>query len=643
LSAPESIRVLVAEDEEPLRDAMCELIASEGGLDVVGSAASADEAIELAAVLKPDVAILDVRMPGGGPRAAREIRDRSPATRVVALSAHDDHATVLKMLRCGAYGYLVKGISPVELLEAIRRAARGQASFSIDAIERFADELDSDVSGRSGAVADLRATEQRFHALLEAAPDAVLIVDSAGRILLVNEQTEALFGYPREELLSKPIETLLPECVRKSHVRERNHYMADPQTRPTGFVDLAGLRKDGTEFPVDISLGAIETEDGRLAIAFVRDITERHDGELAIKQLAAIVESSDDAIIGKTLDGTILSWNLGAERMYGYSATEMIGQPISVLAPPEWPDELPDIIARLQRGEEIEQLETKRRRRDGAEIDVLLKVSAIRNGSGEIVGASTIARDNTHLKAQAELERDLAERRALLAHLVTAAEEERARIAGDIHDDSIQAITAAGMRLQILRRKLHDPEQLKLLGELEQTIGLSIERLRHLLFELRPPVLDTEGLSAAVEMYLEDAAEGSETRYQLEDKLRSQPSAQTRTILYRIVQEALVNIRKHAVATDATVLLREQGGGYLVRIADDGVGFAVDQAKPISGHLGLAAMRERAMLADGWMRIESAPGDGTTIEVWVPALDPTDESDVLIDANNGGPPTRVVR
>jgi PAS domain S-box-containing protein len=644
LNASESIRVIVAEDEEPLSAALCDLIASEGGLEVVGSAASADEAIELAAALEPDVAIVDVRMPGGGPRAACGIRERSPATSVVALSAYNDQATVLEMLRCGAVGYLVKGISPEELLEAIRRAKRGQASFSIDAMKHFGEDLTSDLSGRSGAVADLRATEQRFRALLESAPDAVLIVDAAGQILLVNEQTEALFGYAREELLNKPIETLLPERARKSHVRQRDHYMADPLTRPMGFVDLAARRRDGTEIPVDISLTAIETEDGRLAIAFVRDITARHDAELAIKQLAAIVESSDDAIIGKTLDGTILTWNLGAERMYGYSAAEMVGRPVSVLAPPDLPDELPDLIGRLQRGEEIDQLETKRRRRDGAEIDVLLKLSAIRNGRGEIVGSSSIARDITQLKAQADLERDLAERRALLAHLVTAGEEERARIAGDIHDDSIQAITAAGMRLQILRRKVDDPEQLKLLGELEETIRLSIDRLRHLLFDLRPPILDTEGLAAAVEMYLEDAANGATTRYELEDKLRSQPSAQTRTILYRIVQEALMNVRKHAVAATATVLLQERDGGYLVRIADDGVGFAVDQAKPVLGHLGLASMRERAMLADGWMRVRSAPQDGTTIEVWVPALGPADdESNALASASNGTPTAPVAR
>ena len=142
-------------------------------------------------------------------------------------------------------------------------------------------------------------------------------------------------------------------------------------------------------------------------------------------------------------------------------------------------------------------------------------------------------------------------------------------------------------------------------------------------------------------MYLEEAANGSTTRYELKDKLRSQPPAQTRTILYRIVQEALVNVRKHASATTVTVVLQERDSGYLVCIADDGVGFAVDQAKPVSGHLGLASMRERALLANGWMRIESAPQDGTTVEVWVPALGPTDESNAPRLATNGASPAPV--
>jgi signal transduction histidine kinase len=182
------------------------------------------------------------------------------------------------------------------------------------------------------------------------------------------------------------------------------------------------------------------------------------------------------------------------------------------------------------------------------------------------------------------------------------------------------------MRLQILRRSLDDPEQLQLLEELEQTIQLSISRLRHLLFELHPPALDTEGLSAALELYLAETQSEGTTKHRLEDHLTAQPPVQARTILYRIVQELLANIRTHAQAENATVVLDERDSGYRVRVTDDGIGFAPEELKPVAGHLGLSAMKERASLAGGWLRIESAPGKGTTVEVWIPSL-PVPESD----------------
>ncbi len=617
------IRVLLAEDEEPLRLAISDLVSSEAGLEVVGAAADASEAIELAAATKPDVALVDVRMPGGGAWAAKGIGEVSPGTRIVALSAYEDKATVLEMLSSGAVAYLVKGISPAEIVEAIRRAARGQASLSTEVVSALIHDLAGDVDLGSRAAEVLRSSEERFRGLLESAPDAVVIADDGGRIAMINSQAEELFGYSREELLGEPIETLLPERFHERHVSHRAGYLLDPKLRRMGAgLDLVGHRRDGSEFPVDVALSTSETEEGRLVIAFVRDITQLRRGEEATRQLAAIVASSSDAIISASLDGLVLTWNRGAEQMYGYTAEEMPGRPMSVLVPPGHPDELPTIIERFKHGEQwIDHFETTRLRKDGAPIEVSIKISAIRDGSGAIVGVASIARDLTPLKEHDELERDLAARRALLAHLVAAGEEERARIAMDIHDDSIQVITAAGMRLQILRRRLDDPEQVKLLDELEQTIQLAISRLRHLLFELRPPVLDSEGLSAALGTYLEEVDDDG-TAYRLDDELSVQPSPETRTILYRIVQEALTNVRKHAQAGQATVTLREVKNGFLVRISDDGVGLVGEDSQPVPGHLGLAAMRERATLAGGWLSIEATPGGGTTLEVWIPAVLP---------------------
>jgi PAS domain S-box-containing protein len=300
--------------------------------------------------------------------------------------------------------------------------------------------------------------------------------------------------------------------------------------------------------------------------------------------------------------------------MYGYTAEEVVGRSITLLAPSDLQGDVLGTLERVRRGEDVEQFETKRMRKDGVVLDVLLKISGIRDENGRIVGTSTIARDVSRVKAQAELERE----RALLAHLVRAGEEERGRIALGIHDDSIQAITAAGMRLQILRRSIHDPKQLELLGELQTTIQLSISRLRHLLFELRPPALDSDGLSEALELYLSETQSEGATSYRLEDDLTQQPPPETRTILYRIAQELLANVRNHAQADQVTVMLDERDHGYALRVIDDGVGFVPEELKPVPGHLGLTALQERAALAGGWLRIESAPGRGTTVEVWIP-------------------------
>ncbi len=656
------LRVLIAEDEEPLRLALCDLVAGQEGMEVVGAAGSAAEAIELAAATKPDVALVDVRMPGGGAEVVRATKDCSPTTRALALSANDDQATVIQMLSAGAVGYVVKGTSPTEILEAVRRAARGQASLSIEAISRMIEELVGDMAERELAEGILRRSEERFRGLVELAPDAVVIVGEDGAVQLVNAETERLFGYTRDELLGMPIECLLPDRFPERHVGYRAGYLVGPtaprngdefpvdislsaidsdetehmhrtgedrfsallESAPGVVVDeggttvlvneqTVGRRKDESEFPIHIALAAIETDQGRLATAFIRDIGERRHGEVDA-QLAAIVEFSDDAIISKDLVGTIETWNRGAERMYGYSAEEVVGRSIALLTPPDLPDDWLGILERVRGGEDVEQFETKRMRKDGVVLDVLLKVSGIRDAKGEIVATSTIARDVTRLKVQADLERE----RALLAHLVKAGEEERGRIALGIHDDSIQAITAAGMRLQILRRSLHDPKQLQLLSELQTTIQVSIVRLRHLLFELRPPALDTDGLSAALELYLEETQREGATSHRLENNLNEQPPLETRTILYRIAQELLANVRNHAHADNATVMLDERDNGYSVRVIDDGVGFVPEDLEPVPGHLGLTAMQERAALAGGWLRIDSAPGRGTTVEVWIP-------------------------
>jgi signal transduction histidine kinase len=248
------------------------------------------------------------------------------------------------------------------------------------------------------------------------------------------------------------------------------------------------------------------------------------------------------------------------------------------------------------------------------EINALVAAEA-RQRSERAIVEEMLRESLSHVKATDE------ERRRLLAKLVTAQEEERRRIASDVHDDSIQVMTAVVMRLGMLRLQLSDPAIDGTLVKLESTVQESINRLRQLLFQLRPPALDREGLLPALREYMEQwAGEISGLEYQIQAAVGSEPPPQTRAILFRIAQEALTNVRKHAHAKVLSLTLQDREEGVHMTIEDDGLGFRTDEKDDTAvGHLGLVSMRERAELAGGWWQIRSSPGAGTKVECWIPS------------------------
>jgi PAS domain S-box-containing protein len=263
-------------------------------------------------------------------------------------------------------------------------------------------------------IAERKRAEAKFRSLLEAAPDAMVVMNGKGKILLVNAQVEKVFGYAGAELLDHEIKLLIPDEGGERR-KGRSLFTESGAREIRSVIELRARHKEGHEFPVEVTLSPLQTEEGLLIVGAIRDITERKRAEASREQLASIVDHSNDAIIGKALDGTIVNWNQGAERVYGYSATEVVGKSISILLPPEGVKELPTIMARLERGETISREETLRRRKGGSLVHVSLITSPIKDARGQVVGASTIAHDISERK---RAEEQLARERDLLHQLM---------------------------------------------------------------------------------------------------------------------------------------------------------------------------------------------------------------------------------
>ncbi|WP_291412672.1 PAS domain-containing sensor histidine kinase [Actinophytocola sp.] len=331
-------------------------------------------------------------------------------------------------------------------------------------------------------------------------------------------------------------------------------------------------------------------------------------------------------LVGSVLDyaifmldptGHVLSWNAGAERIKGYTAEEIIGEHFSVLYPPE------DVAA----GKPRRELETAvaegrlddegwRIRKDGTPFWAHVVITALHDDTGRLRGFGKVTGDLTERRTA---EQQLDERRRLLGHLVQAQEKERRRIAWDVHDDSIQSMVAVGMRLQLLAGRL-PAEHTATLAQLDDAVRGTISRLRGLVFQLRPTAIDRHGLVHALGDYLRDAVTGWGVTPTLHAELDREPPTETAITIFRICQEALTNVRKHARATSILIELSTVDDGVLGRVTDDGQGYAPPGTPPEPHeHFGLIEMRERAETAGGWWTIRGAPDRGTTVEFWLPA------------------------
>ena len=499
--------------------------------------------------------------------------------------------------------------------------------------------------------------------LMESIPDAIVAVGQDGLILQVNSQAEELFGYGRDQLVGQPVEMLVPERYRGPHYQHRQSFAKAPKSRRMGAgLDLYGRRQNGSEFPVEISLSPMTLENGMLAVlSAIRDISDRKRIEAELRQahqrleqrtaeqlgeyrsrLASIVDSSEDAIIGKDRDGTIISWNKSAERIYGYRAEEVIGKPIAVLAPKDRLQEIPRILERIRRGERIEHYETVRVTKDGRHLDVSISISPLHNATGQIVGASAIARDIT---AQKRTEHQLRQAQKM---------EAIGRLAGGVAHDFNNILGIITACTEFLRDRIapsNGPEQY--LDNIREAAERGTSLTRQLLAfsrrqAIQPRILDVNERLKEISRLLRPLM-GDDVEVVIRTKsplalVEADPNQLDQVVLNLAVnaRDAMLHGGKFILETD-TVELNESfarqhrpmtpGKYVMLAVSDNGSGmdeatvsrifepfFTTKEAGKGTG-LGLATVYGIVKQSGGHIWVDSQPGRGTTFRIYLPSAD----------------------
>lgn len=486
-----------------------------------------------------------------------------------------------------------------------------------------------DITARTLADETSRRTASLLQATLDSTADGILVVDSAGKISAFNRRFADLWRIPQEILDAGDDDLAIAHVLEQlndpdSFVAKVRALYDDPRAES---FDVLGF-KDGRVFERYSAPQILDGEPVGRVWSF-RDVSARNQVESELRGAEAkyrdLVERIP-AVVYLAIYGEGAPWlyiSPRVESMLGYTPDEWVEDPalwLKRLHPADRDRVMQEENLSRETGEPLVS-EYRFVARDDHVVWVRDEAEVVRDERGTPVALRGLWYDITDEK-QAEVALRSSEElvHRLFERLIDAQEEERARIAQDIHDDSIQVVTAVGLRLQTLRRSLTDPASIDQVEKLQATVEAAIARLRNLLFDLRPRALDEEGLAPALRLYLDRLEKQEEIETRLENRLVEDPPPDVRTALYRIAQEALVNARRHANATKIEVILEPRDGGFHVRVCDDGRGFDERESDPAEpGHLGLSSMRERAEMADGWLRVDSAYGRGTVVEFWLPA------------------------
>ncbi|HYF38670.1 MAG TPA: PAS domain S-box protein [Gemmatimonadales bacterium] len=500
-------------------------------------------------------------------------------------------------------------------------------------------------------------TAARLAAIVESSDDAIVSKKLDGTILTWNASAERIFGYSAAEMVGDTVYRLIPPEL---HDDERQILSRISEGQHIAHFETIRRHKNGTLLPVELSISPVRDESGTIvgASSIKRDISERKRALETAAQLAAIVQSSDDAILSKALDGTVLTWNAAAERMYGYTASEIVGHSIYAIIPGELQGEEQDILRRVARGEHVAHYETVRRRKDGARVNISLTISPIFDASGRIIGASSIQRDITERMRAEEAMRQAAKMEAI------------GMLAGGLaHDFNNQLYAVSGFAHFIGRDPGLSPASRQDLLELQKVAERMASLTRQLLAFARQQVMSPEvlDLNAAIE----------DTRPMLQRLIGSNMNIELalapgpkwvrvdRAQLVQVLLNLVINARD-AMGSGGRILLRTTTleispghaydrlqtpvgpGAYAeLAVSDTGKGISAEHLPHIfepfyttkevgvGTGLGLATVEGIVAQSGGYIQVESAAGRGTTIRILLPlTAEPT------IKPRVGGPSRR---